>query len=163
MAQLTQCNWKYQNWSHTIKKLKLKHCTILYIYTHTHTNSIAHNILYIMYIKCSYSSVQSEHRCLNEHEFERTPGVGDGQESLVCYSPWGHKDSDTTERLNWTELRKHFVYIIDNMCNIVCMCTHTHTHTHTHIYYCAVLQCKLFKLNQILNQHFLPCPPPTYS
>ena len=31
-----------------------------------------------------------------------TPGVGDGQGSLVC--PWGHKESDTTEQLNWTEL-----------------------------------------------------------
>ena len=31
------------------------------------------------------------------------PGVGDGQESLVCCSPWCHKESDTTEWLNWTE------------------------------------------------------------
>ena len=31
-------------------------------------------------------------------------GVGDGQGSLVCCNPWGHKESDTTERLNWTEL-----------------------------------------------------------
>ena len=30
-------------------------------------------------------------------------GVGDGQGSLVCCSPWGHKESDTTEQLNWTE------------------------------------------------------------
>ena len=37
------------------------------------------------------------------HEFEQGPGVGDGQGSLVCYSPWGHKESDTTEQLNWTE------------------------------------------------------------
>ena len=32
-----------------------------------------------------------------------TPGVGDGQGSLVCCSPWGRKESDMTERLNWTE------------------------------------------------------------
>ena len=38
------------------------------------------------------------------HEFEFTPGVGDGQGGLVCCSPWGCKESDTTERLNWTEL-----------------------------------------------------------
>ena len=37
---------------------------------------------------------------LNGHEFEKTPGVGDGQEILVCCSPWGRKESDTTERLN---------------------------------------------------------------
>ena len=33
--------------------------------------------------------------------FEQTPGVDDGQGSLSCCSPWGHKESDTTERLNW--------------------------------------------------------------
>ena len=38
---------------------------------------------------------------LNEHEFEWTPGVGDGQGGLACCSPWGCKESDTTERLNW--------------------------------------------------------------
>ena len=39
----------------------------------------------------------------NGHELEQTPGVGDGQGGLACCSPWGHKESDTTERLNWTE------------------------------------------------------------
>ena len=33
-------------------------------------------------------------------EFEQALGVGDGQGSLVCCSPWGRKESDTTERLN---------------------------------------------------------------
>ena len=36
-------------------------------------------------------------------EFEHAPGVGDGQGSLVCCSPWDRKESDTTEWLNWTE------------------------------------------------------------
>ena len=40
------------------------------------------------------------HHRLNGHEFEQAPGVGDGQGSLVCYSPWGRKELDTTERLN---------------------------------------------------------------
>ena len=44
------------------------------------------------------------HHWLDRHEFEEAPGVGDGQGSLVYYSPWGHKESDTTEWLNWTEL-----------------------------------------------------------
>ena len=39
------------------------------------------------------------------HVFEQALKVGDGQGSLMCYSPWGHKELDTTERLNWTELR----------------------------------------------------------
>ena len=37
---------------------------------------------------------------LDGHEFEQAPGVGDGQGSLVCCIPWGHKESDTTEQLN---------------------------------------------------------------
>ena len=41
------------------------------------------------------------HRQLDGHEFEQAPGVGDGQGSLVCCSPGGHKESDTTERLNF--------------------------------------------------------------
>ena len=41
------------------------------------------------------------HHRLYGHEFEQAPGVGDGQGSLACCSPWGHKDSDTMERLNW--------------------------------------------------------------
>jgi len=40
------------------------------------------------------------HHGLDGHEFEQAPGVGDGQGSLVCSSPWGCKESDTTERLN---------------------------------------------------------------
>ena len=42
---------------------------------------------------------------VNGHEFEQTPGVGDGQGSLVCSSVWGHKESDTIERL--TEVNTH--------------------------------------------------------
>ena len=42
-------------------------------------------------------------RWLDEHEFEQAPGIGDGQGSLVCCSPWGCKESDMTEQLNWTE------------------------------------------------------------
>ena len=34
------------------------------------------------------------------HESEKTPGVGDGQGSLACCSSWGHKESETTKRLN---------------------------------------------------------------
>ena len=40
------------------------------------------------------------HHRLNEHEFEQALGVGDGQGSLVCCGPWGHKELDTTEQLN---------------------------------------------------------------
>ena len=37
------------------------------------------------------------HPRLHGHEFEQAPGDGEGQGGLVCYSPWGRKESDTTE------------------------------------------------------------------
>ena len=39
------------------------------------------------------------HHGLDGHEFEQTPGDGEGQGGLTCCSPWGGKESDTTERL----------------------------------------------------------------
>ena len=50
------------------------------------------------------------HHWLNGQKFGLTLGVGDGQGGLVCCDSWGCKDSDTTERLTWTEL------------NWVCIC-----------------------------------------
>ena len=45
------------------------------------------------------------HHWLDGRESEWTLGVGDGQRGLACCDSWGRKESDTTERLNWTELR----------------------------------------------------------
>ena len=44
------------------------------------------------------------HHWLDGRESEWTLGVGDGQGGLVCCDSWGRKESDMTERLNWTEL-----------------------------------------------------------
>ena len=44
------------------------------------------------------------HHRLDGREFGWTPGVDDGQGGLVCCSPWGHQESNTTEWLNWTEM-----------------------------------------------------------
>ena len=44
------------------------------------------------------------HHWFDGHEFEWTPGVGDGPGGLACCDSWGRKESDTTERLSWTEL-----------------------------------------------------------
>ena len=52
------------------------------------------------------------HHRLNGHEFEWTPGVGDGQGGLVCCNSWGHKELDTTERLNWTEVSLPLKWLI---------------------------------------------------
>ena len=43
------------------------------------------------------------HHWLDAYEFKQALGVGDGQGSLECCSPWDHKESDMTERLNWTQ------------------------------------------------------------
>ena len=41
------------------------------------------------------------HHRLDGHEFNKQPpGIGDGQGCLVCCGPWGHKESDATEKLN---------------------------------------------------------------
>ena len=40
------------------------------------------------------------HHQINGHEFEQTPGDGEGQGSLVCCSPWGGNEVDVTEQLN---------------------------------------------------------------
>ena len=41
------------------------------------------------------------HHRLDGHESEQAPGVGDGQGGLACCRPWGRRESDTTELLNW--------------------------------------------------------------
>ena len=43
------------------------------------------------------------HHWLDGHEFESTLGTSDGQGGLACWDSWGCKESDMTERLNWTE------------------------------------------------------------
>ena len=48
------------------------------------------------------------HHRFNGHEFEQILGDGEGQGSLVCYSSWGHKESDTTERLHF-----HFHFLLE--------------------------------------------------
>ena len=58
------------------------------------------------------------HHRLNGHEFGWTPGVGDGQGGLACYNPWGHKQSDTTEWLNWTDDSKRYIHLYVHSSNI---------------------------------------------
>ena len=51
------------------------------------------------------------HHRLNGHEFEQTPGDGEGQGSLVCCSPWGHKDLDVTYNNKViTKLTSHLLF-----------------------------------------------------
>ena len=60
------------------------------------------------------------HHRVDGHEFEQAPGVGDGQGSLACYSPWGLKELDTTEQLNWTELNiPSYILLIHSSIDVI--------------------------------------------
>ena len=60
------------------------------------------------------------HHQLDGYEFEQALGVGDEQGSLLCCSPWGHKESDMTKWLNWTELKVLNVGNLWNMYVVAC-------------------------------------------
>ena len=53
------------------------------------------------------------HHQLHGHEFVQALGVGDGQGSLVCCIPWGRKESDMTEQLNWTYTSEGVIIYLD--------------------------------------------------
>ena len=56
------------------------------------------------------------HHLVDGHELEQTLGDGDGQGSLACCSPWGRKESDTTERLNNSNIE---LWIEENRCSYI--------------------------------------------
>ena len=56
------------------------------------------------------------HLQLSGDEFEQALGVGDGQESLACYRPWGCKKSDTTEGLDNSDNTYIYVYMCVSLC-----------------------------------------------
>ena len=58
------------------------------------------------------------HHRRNGRESEQSLGVGDGQASLVCCSPWGCKELDTTERLDWTEEARRIFWIYKDEYNM---------------------------------------------
>ena len=62
------------------------------------------------------------HHWVNGRESEWTPGVGDGQGGLACCDSWGRKESDTAERLNWTELNGYttmWTYLMTLKCTLL--------------------------------------------
>ena len=62
------------------------------------------------------------HHQLNGHEFEQTLGDSEGQRTLACFSPWGHKESDTTERLNWTDVSLNVLLFLLSWLLYCCCC-----------------------------------------
>ena len=76
------------------------------------------------------------HHRLDGHGFGYTPGVGDGRGGLACCDSWGHKESEMTERLDWTELI-HSLFLISililsfyfaNVTISICICLPVHTY-----------------------------------
>ena len=63
------------------------------------------------------------HHWLDGHEFEWTPGDGDGQGCLACCNSWGRKESGTTEQLNWTELNKVLFYFLSRLFSSIQSCS----------------------------------------
>ena len=59
------------------------------------------------------------HHWLNGHESEQAPGVGDGQGNLKCCCPWGHKELDITEWLNWTDPYFRQLFILSTPWEII--------------------------------------------
>ena len=55
------------------------------------------------------------HHRLDGREFELTPRVDDGQGGLACCNSWGHKESDMSEQLNWTNLKSYGIKIWPEM------------------------------------------------
>ena len=57
---------------------------------------------------------------LIDMSLSKLSGVGDGQGGLACCDSWGHKESDTTEQLNWTELRYYYSFVSADFVFFVC-------------------------------------------
>ena len=74
------------------------------------------------------------HHQLSGHEFEQAPAVGDGQGSMACCSPWGHKESDMTEQLNnKMPMYKVCVYYTPRC---VYKCVYMYMYVHKHFCIC---------------------------
>ena len=115
------------------------------------------------------------HRWFNGHQFGWALGVGDGQGGLACCSSWGHKESDTTEQLNWTELNYiHNVWSLASLSRSPWLDLRYYSNTNK-ILKCYLWLCYCYKLvillitvrfcklsfSEFLSQIWrIPCPQP---
>ena len=85
------------------------------------------NTLYFVGKFKTVGQIQGLDTCI-QLEFEQAPGDGEGQGSLVCRSPWGHKESGMTEQLNNNSSRK---YVIGKLLSHLVFVTRFHCNIHT--------------------------------
>ena len=84
------------------------------------------------------------HQWLNGHEFEQALGVDDGQGNLACCSPWGHKELNKTEQLNWLIYVSICVYVYMWLaCNII-LCIYIIYNLHNYAIYNYILEWFLY-------------------
>ena len=82
--------------------------TKMYVFTFVGSSFIPKAVSSVYYLFLDRGWDVGWHHRLDGHESEHAPEVGDGQGSLVCCSPWGCKELDTTEWLNWTGNKERF-------------------------------------------------------
>ena len=91
------------------------------------------------------------HHRLDGHEFEWILEVGDGQGGLACCSSWGHKDLDTTERLNWNVIMP-INYMIMGVISIILLSIH--------VFFVTSGNAQILELNvSLLTSQFCCCIP----
>ena len=71
-----------------------------------HSMKLQFSCINLSYMNLVIRPAKELNHRLDGREFAWTPGVGDGQGGLACCDSWGHKESDMTERLKWTELKE---------------------------------------------------------
>ena len=91
-----------------------------------------------------YQMVAWHHELIG-HEFEQAPGVADGQESLSCCSPWGHKESDMIEWLKWAVLI--YMQIFNLYVNFQFICVFS---TSMYMFSCVECWCRVFQYSSVL-------------
>ena len=94
------------------------------------------------------------HHLFDGHEFEQALGVDDGHGSLACWNSWGHKESVSIERLNWTEGPHGQASISKSSCR---KCNHRKAMWSKDIRKMQTHQCPKAKVHLFRDIHYITC------
>ena len=107
--------------------------------TYSHTNPLKQTMFHKQKWIFKHDLYMAMHHWLNGHESGWTPGVGDGQGGLACCDSWGRKESDTTERLNRTELMPN-VLVDLVLCSLASYLSLVFWPCHLHIFHLQIFR-----------------------